>query len=338
LDQSLEPKLGTRLAQMKIFNFGTLHPGDCYPTPKLYLDNTPLLTKPRFILDNTPLLNCRSIVVTTDFNSWSKDPHFPVMGILGMDVMKHYCLQLDFQSSQARFLDAEHADKKDWGRPFHLTYTGDGCVSIDENLTGARGPHSLIDTGDDGDGFLTPTLFQQWTNQAALPANGEARSPNGLLGGDIYHELELAGLEKTNHDSHSQFNGIGIHVLSRNLVTLDFPERTMYLKRASDLALVDKDTEAAVKSAGESVGKFSRSLRIKGQLPGWTTIDVPGKAIANWPDASDLDLVTLEERKEGDSSVYHYTFKRASRSSPWGLEKAWRTDQGDKTIEEFPVR
>lgn len=173
-----------------------------------------------------------------------------------------------------------------------------------------------------------------------MPSNGEARSPNGLLGGDIYHELDLAGLEKTNHDSHSQFNGIGIHALSRNLVTLDFPERTMYLKRTSDLALLDEDTEAAAKSAGESAGMFSRSLRIKGKLPGWTINDVPekGNAVANWPDASHLDLVTLDERKEGDSSVYHYTFTRASRGSPWKLEKAWRTDEGGKTTEEFPVR
>lgn len=149
LDQSLEPKLGTRLAQAKIFNFGTSHPGDCYATPKLYLDKTPLLTRPRFFLDNTPLLNCRSVVMATDFKSWAKDPHCPVMGILGMDVMKHYCLQLDFQSGQVRFLDPEHADKKDWGQPFRLAYTGDGCVSIDENLTGAKG-RSIIDTGTMG--------------------------------------------------------------------------------------------------------------------------------------------------------------------------------------------
>ena len=342
LDQSLEPKLGRRLSRANFMNLGVSHSGGVYRAPRLYLGDT-------------PLRESGSCVLALDTQPWSKPAGIPFMGILGMDVLKHYCVQLDFQSGQMRFLDAARADKKDWGRPFHLTRIGGGvatihwrrpfvtsiiddCVTIDENLTGAKGPRSLIDTGHPGDGYLTQKLYQQWTNQATLAANGEVRSPNGTLGGELYHELELDGLQKTNRDSHTRFNNIGIHVLSENLVTFDFPERTMYLKRTSDWPLMDKETEAAAKSAGNSAGEFSHGLRVKGQLPGWTKNDVPGNAAAHWThDANGLDLVTLDEQKEGDSSVYHYTFTRPARSSPWKLEKAWLTDQGDKTIKEFPV-
>jgi hypothetical protein len=41
--------------------------------------------------------------------------------------------------------------------------------------------------------------------------------------------------------------------------------------------------------------------------------------------------------KKGDSSIYHYEFTRASKTSPWKLQKAWRADQNDHTVEEYPV-
>jgi hypothetical protein len=324
LDSSLNPKLGTRIGDASVANFGVLFSGSTYRPPRLYLGDTPLKT---------------GIYVTTlDFKRWSKDPHYPYMGILGIDVLKHYCVQLDFQSGQVRFLDAARADKKDWGRPFHLTYTWSDCMTIDENLTGAKGPHSMLDTGDNWDGFLTPKLYRQWTNQAAPPANGEFRSPNGTLGGEKYHDLDLGGLQKSQLDNHTRFNTIGLHVLSQNLVTLDFPERTMYLKRTSDWPLTDKKTEAALQSVAQSVGEFSHNLRVNGQLPGWTKNDVPGDASAHWTHQTNgVDLVTLDEQKMGDSSVYHYTFTRPVQTSPWKLEKAWLTNQDDKTIKEFPV-
>lgn len=324
LDKSLEPKLGKRLTDAIFLNLGVSHRGGAYPPPKLSLENTPLLKAGTF-------------VVTMDCQPWSAPARLPFLGVLGMDVLKHYCIQLDFQNGQMRFLDGEHADKKDWGKPFHLTNVGDGCLAISENLVGAKGPGSLIDTGTDLDGDLTPNLFQQWTNHATPPANGEARSPNGTLGGEIYRELDLRGLDKADRDSHSRFNVIGLHVLSQNLVTFDFPKRTMYLKRTSDWPLGNKDTETVGAAAANSAGEFLKSLKQKSQLPGWAKNDRVAKAVAHFHHANGLDLVTFDEQKEGDSSVYHFTFTRASQSSPWKLEKAWRTDQGDKTIEEFPV-
>jgi hypothetical protein len=46
---------------------------------------------------------------------------------------------------------------------------------------------------------------------------------------------------------------------------------------------------------------------------------------------------TFGFQKKGDSSICHYTVEQASGNDPWKLKKAWRTDQNDKIIEEFPV-
>jgi len=32
-----------------------------------------------------------------------------------MDVLEHYCIQLDFTTGQMRFLDDEHSDQSAWG-------------------------------------------------------------------------------------------------------------------------------------------------------------------------------------------------------------------------------
>ena len=325
LDKSLEPKLGKCLGTTTAWAFGVKNEVGIYAAPKLYLRNTPLMTYTNFIL-------------TEDCKRFSSSEGRSTMGVLGMDVLEHYCIQLDFNRGVMHFLDDEHANKIDWGKPFPLIDVGERCFIVGENLVGAKGPGSLIDTGWNGDGLLTPELFQQWTNHALLPASGEARSPNGMLGGATYHSLDLRGLDKNDHDSHSGFNTIGIHVLSQNLVTFDFQTRTMYLKRTSDWPLYDKRLEAAAKSDAGPVLKSFQSLRKKGQLPGWSKNDKSSNKTAIFSGHyADVGTCHVAIQKKGDSSFYYYTFVRTSKESPWKLQKAWRTDQNDRTVEEYPV-
>ena len=118
---------------------------------------------------------------------------------------------------------------------------------------------------------------------------------------------------------------------------MDFPKRTLYLKRTSTLALIDKDAEPWAKAAGKSAWRFLDSLKKKGQLPGWSKKDK--YAAKKWtllvhdPNSIAADHLL----KKGDSSIYHYEFTRASKTSPWKLQKAWRADQNDHTVEEYPV-
>ncbi|MGH7951749.1 MAG: hypothetical protein ACREFE_07495 [Limisphaerales bacterium] len=90
-----------------------------------------------------------------------------------------------------------------------------------------------MDTGCNYEGWLTPEVFQQWTNETKLPLVGETRRPYGVLGGMIYSNVDLPCLwESTsnNGDFHRAFNGIGLSFLARNLVTFDFPKKKLYLK------------------------------------------------------------------------------------------------------------
>jgi hypothetical protein len=273
-------------------------------------------------------------ILTFDFKQapGTKGPR-PYVGILGMHVLLNYCIQLDFAGQRIRFLPEPPVGKPAWGKPFPLSGLGDGCVAVDQNLLGAEGPASLIDTGYRADGFLTPELFRRWTNHATPPPVGETRSPSALLGGEPYPDVLLSAELLSTGDPPRQVNGIGLRFLARHLVTFDFPNHTMYLKRTSVGPLVDKSSQAVVNEAG----RFLHSLKRKGQLPGWSK-----KAeLANTTETVQLgypNSVTFNHvRKKGDPSIYHYEFSRPAQNRPWKLQKAWRTDQDGVTIEEYPV-
>jgi hypothetical protein len=324
-DKSLEPTLGTRLDTGTSWHFGHKLDAGEYAAPKLYCGHSLLLmTGP--------------IIVTHDLKQLI--PGHRVMGILGMDVLAHYCIQLDFAANKLRFLDDQHASTNGWGQPFSMTDSGSGCFRINENLGGGNGPGSLIDTGCLDDGWLTPALFQRWTNQATLATNSQVRAPIGKLRGECYPEVELQGLEVKqleSGDSHMKFNGIGLPFLSRHLVTLDFPKRTLYLKRVSVGPLQVKYTRGMI-AVGKSGYRFIKRLHKNGQLPGWSKGDRFATNRANFRyDYDAFDSGTLDFLKKGDSSIYCYTFGRESKSAPWKLHKAWRADQKGLILQEYTL-
>ena len=114
-------------------------------------------------------------VLCADVKDLLAGSHQYIMGILGMDVLEHYCIQLDFAAGKMRFLDDPHADKSTWGKAFPIVPLNDQDArpAVAENLLGLQGPHSLIDSGLLGDGWLMPQYFQSWTNDAVSPTNGE---------------------------------------------------------------------------------------------------------------------------------------------------------------------
>ncbi len=326
-DKSLEPKLGKCLDTGTLVNFGVKQDVNVYGAPNLYLGNV------RLQMDGTN-------VVTFDHKKLADHGWPAIAGIIGMDVLQYYCIQLDFAAGTIRFFDDEHVDTNNWGTAFAMTDIDDGCFSIDENLAGAKGSPSLVDTGCDSSGWLRPALYRQWTNQAAT--NLLVHSPDGTLGGEMYREIDLRQLDAkaaASDDGHVKFNGVGLRALAQNLVTLDFPNRTLYLKHVNDYPLQPKDVEAMMVSAEKSSLKALEQLSKNNQLPG-ASKGQHGKGIAFHFDHDAtpyLDTGTWDAVKNTDSSVYHYTFIRTSKHGTWELKRAWRTDQNGHLKEEYPL-
>ena len=233
LDKSLEPKLGKRLNKRTITYAWKKVTAGVYPAPELYLGKTRLLTGDQVWTDELSRNLCRP------------NPGRPVMGILGMDCLRHYCVQLDFSAGKIRFLAPDHPGDQGLGKAFQLALDHSGYVTIRENFTGSKGVTPIIDVGCLLDGVLEPKEFElelreqkaAWTNQAKDPRGFPrctASLPNVVFGGETYTNFlidKAPGMMGKGRPCY--FNAIGLRFLARHLVTFDFPKRTMYLKRVS---------------------------------------------------------------------------------------------------------
>lgn len=319
IDTSLKPGLGNPIDSVRLFNFGVESFANRYPAPKLYLGNT-LLKVTGGVVIASPM---RTLA--------GADPAHPLMGILGMSVLRNYCIQLDFASGKIHFLDGERVKQKIPGTPFPLHDLGDGCFSIADNPAGVKGSWSLIDTGCNYDGWLAAPLYSEWTNVARLPSGGEARYPAGVLAGQSFAGLfHVQRLEPAvTDDSHLQANGLGLHFLARHLVTFDFAGRTMYLKRTSDGPLPPEGVGSA--------RKFLMKLKSQGQLPGWPREDKRETLLDPYA-YPDPDTIIFSVHFEAESPVCRYTVVRNATRNQWKLQKAQRRDRTGKVLEEFPLR
>ncbi|HEY9510141.1 MAG TPA: retropepsin-like aspartic protease [Verrucomicrobiae bacterium] len=296
-DKSLDTKLGKQRGTINVrLAQGTWQKDAVFKSPKLYLQNTALRLGP--------------IVAAHDFN---RHP----MGILGMDCLKHYYIQLDFQAGKMRFLGPGEVNVTNCGKAFPLTFEHNYPFIHQAGLFGDN-TNLLVDLGCNIDG-----LYNGKTNQALGVYSPECRWMD-----HSYTNLIVAFADFG--------NVIGLRFLARHLVTFDFPGNKMYLKQVSVGPLESEEQEIAPESARRSALRTLRELRDARQLPGWPT----GKTDPIFFDEKEDDesrTMTCTLWVDHEFARYHYRLERASKEDPWKLRKAWQTNDADKLVEEYPV-
>ena len=219
-DRSIRRKLGPVLATQPVqYAWSGAAVLEVHDAPRLFLNNTLLLGGPRV---------------------WSDDlrrvwPGRGIEGILGLDCLRHYCVQLDFPNHVVRFLDPERAAGPELGRAFPLVTVGES-VFIQGDLLGTGSTLYQVDTGCSVDAVMKPPLFRKaWETQhpdwARQFPSGEGRAvveagfPHATFAGETYNKLIV---DAADHDF------LGLRFLARHVVTLNFPKRTLYLRRGNE--------------------------------------------------------------------------------------------------------
>ncbi len=337
LDKSQEPALGKSIGKQRIpYGWVKSVYANKYKSPKLFLGQTELLLGDHVLTDDVKPKIGR-----------------PVAGILGMDCLSHYCIQLDFESRTIRFFDPDHLNVEGLGKAFPLSdYFWDLSTRAD-----AFGLHNLRffpDTGDHEDGALKPKLWKQQLPGKTPAKLGKIENLNGslrreiflpevLFGGETYTNVVMKDCSVGNTPDE---NLLGLRFLARNLVTFNFPKQTMYLKPISVGPL--PDANASTNSLTYRAAKFLEDLKKQGQLPGWLKNergwlkeDGAGEISFGMPAESDADIYNFKKtfivEKTGDQSEYFYTVVRASKANDWKLEKSWRINSDGKIIENYPT-
>ncbi|MGB8368618.1 MAG: hypothetical protein ACLPYZ_14300 [Limisphaerales bacterium] len=343
LDKSLEPVLGKRLGTRKgnypFFGKATLN---VYDAPKLYLGNTQLLMDKR--------------IFTDDLSQFQDEQ--PIVGIIGMDCLRHYCIQLDFADHKIRFLDPDHSESENLGEKFPLTYNfSDGIPSIRANFFGKSTARWEIDTGFTVDIAPRPKPLrelQEQTSGQLIFSKQKKNSTNGFVYGTFYlcPQIIFNNEACTNFiwsDSRGE-NLIGLRFLSRYLTTLNFPKRMMLLQHSNAESLADKDSVTnflgnalaqTLYTFAPAAINFLTNLKEADQLPGWLKNE-PGEIhISCQPKGDNLEDYPVSQTfiatKKGDVSQYHYIVVQPSKNSTLKLQRAWRTDAKGRVVEEYHV-
>lgn len=344
-DTSLTPELGKRLDTDTVSMEGGSQPCGVYRAPRLFLGDTPLWTG--------------SNVWTCDFSWLSSLLGRRFMGILGVDCLSNYCVQLDFQTGTMRFLDPARLDVASLGKVYPLGWSavpGDATFPSIRHPGLLGGPNGVIyiDVGDDSDGQVKKGMIKghhfmravNFLTTAILGVPTRVPVNQCVWDGETYTDIGVVP---------GKINRFGLSFLARHIVTFDFPGQKLYLKQIST---GPREPKLFVNLRGQIRAAAQPLLLLEGngQLPGWSRDDTGTVDFASRTSFSPgfcnakegpylkvlsgaaLKSVTVNFKKEGDSTIYHYTVSRSSPDSDWEFQKAWQADASGKTIREYSVQ
>jgi hypothetical protein len=218
LDKSLESKLGKRLGTSKgNYSWYGKATAGIYGAPKLYLGDTQLLINDR--------------ILTDDLSKMSSSGQ-QVMGILGLDCLRHYCIQLDFDAGKMHFLDPNNLDTNNLGKAFPINISS-GEVVIHANFFGLRNAHLIVDTGCTVDAALEPKFVQQELQRQTAVATNQIKTAAGVPIRAVFFDKIVFNKQVYRHfilDDCPDNNLLGLRFMGRYLITLNFPKQTMYFK------------------------------------------------------------------------------------------------------------
>ena len=222
LDSSFEPSLGPCLGKEWVSALeGGIKRAKVFAAPKLYLGNTQLITG------------------DTILTGKAAGPYdCPYKGILGVDCLSHYCIQMDFAAGRVRFLDPHRPKGEDLGSAFPIlpptALSPVPLINMDLSKVGSF--RFMVDSGfwNVVDVTLTPALMRKASQNKLVTATSlfvgfrVFSCDSVVMGGENYKDL-LMGEVPIKGDQLQGF--IGRRFLARHLVTFDFPNRVLYLKR-----------------------------------------------------------------------------------------------------------
>ncbi len=159
---------------------------------------------------------------------------YDVMGLIGIEPLSYKIVQIDFDSGQLRFIDHVSTDA---GPPIPMFDTDGGQLSVAARALGEGQERFVLDTGYSATGTLPHPTFKKLYEEGrlsrvytrkAVSAGGKRRSNVGSLDEFVLGTNTHFGLD---FSSSSTSKLIGLGILSRYVVTLDFPSRQLHLAK-----------------------------------------------------------------------------------------------------------
>ncbi len=252
-----------------------------------------------------------------------------VDGILGMDFLGRYIVQIDFEQAFVTFLKSRKGiAQADWGAPVRIKQKVLSSLPYVEGQVDGVEATFLVDTGwgrRPASGELANRVFDKarsMTRSGTLPALVTSMAETNTLKTQAFalsDRFRLGGLEYEDivfYEGHESI--LGVRFFFGHVVTFDFPARKLYLKRAGD-ADVSSSVALRLKGLGVAVCRRRGALSVcvaevkgvgyrKGVRVNDTLLAVDGKDVSAYSLAALVRI--LSGLHKGPDGVVIFTFKR----------------------------
>ncbi len=199
---------------------------------------------------------------------------YDIRGIIGMSFLKRHVIRIDFDSGTLAILASASRSS---GHAFPLSYNATDLPLLDAQVAPDDSIRFIIDTGSNASEVsLTGYRFGDLVENGRLERIGASHATAGVEGqamlrGGRLSELCIGTFKHAGVDaSASRANKIGLPLLSRYIVTFDFPHDRVYLKPGKRFA-----EPSSFGASGIAIGRFGSKTRVKSVAPG-SPADVAG--------------------------------------------------------------
>ena len=203
-------------------------------------------------------------VLAMDFGNLEERIGRRLDGCLGLDILRQYVVEFDFDHGVLRFLSEVPADP---GEKIPLVTLPDGLRAVEFSLGGEPARLFTPATCAPVTVAMRPALFMKFCHHGTVQLPNRmnlalaAQSRHGVqgvatstqLGGFVHREIQVETGEA---------NYLGLDYLSRYVVTFDFPRENVYFKRAQNY-----DLASSTENSGLCVVWRNRQIVVDGIWP-----------------------------------------------------------------------
>jgi len=158
-----------------------------------------------------------------------------ISGILGMNFLKKYVVQINFDGGKLLFLKPMAGKNPDWGEAHKIDYHPSGLPFITGTMLKNIKVDFVIDIGDGSTGALHRMIFEKIISENQIRTSEALSQTAGGMIRPRVARIESLSIGTFRYKNlifdEGNFSRLGLSLLSRHLVTFDFPNNKIYLKK-----------------------------------------------------------------------------------------------------------
>lgn len=156
-------------------------------------------------------------------------------GIIGMNFLKNYVIQMDFDEGKLLFLESASKSSPDLVEVLEIEYHPIGVPFISGIVLDSIKVDFVIDTGDISTGGLHRLIFKKIIAENQIRTSRVmAQTAGGMIHSRVARIASFS-IGTFNYKNlifeEGNFSRLGLSFLSRHIVTIDFPNSKIYLKK-----------------------------------------------------------------------------------------------------------